>query len=208
MKRQIIWLCFAVLIGSCETDHDDNSETFDFNNKTGELTLSYENLSKWNTQLKKIIIQSHSDLHSQEIILDSNLIVNDVITYKNVFWKDNFKNNWIAFDRQGNLNFNDSYFYETFLDYKDGSLVIECTFQNHVGNVQYLLHGDLDENYKFKGKIDTSYFNPDNSAFFIDPNAKNGTNFVRFIIVDEDNSGKEVKQRKIYGAKEYVLIKE
>ncbi|MFN5877286.1 MAG: hypothetical protein ACK44B_00345 [Flavobacteriales bacterium] len=207
MKTNFFGLIIILFVTSCSEEQRGNDELFDYDRKTGVLTISDDILLNSNIHLKKINIQSNSDNFSQEIILDSNLIVNDVISYKDVFWKDKYKNNWIALDNQGNLKFKDSYFYETFVDFKDDSVVIECTFQNYLGNVQYLLLGDLDEQYKFKSKIDTFYFDDNNSAYFIDRNAKYGKNIVRFIIVDEKKSGKEVRQNKIYGAKEYILIK-
>ena len=116
MKSNKIYFFSLILILNfgCE-NHKPVEDTFNFNSKTGELILKKDDFQK----LKKITLEGALDINNQSIKIDSNFLIREVTSHKNIKGYGIYKNNWIHFDSDGNLEYNKSFFYESNFYYDD-----------------------------------------------------------------------------------------
>jgi hypothetical protein len=198
-------IALSVLLFGCvekKRDIDKKYNFISYNQKSGIVSIDYGKLK--GRKIKRIDIISNSEFSKQGIFVDSNLQLYKVSNYKDVFWKENYENSWISFDQNGIFDFSESYFYETFLEYTNDTLFIECRFQKPLlKGRQFIVVGDLSSDYKIKGDVDTFYFDKQGLVKFPDINAKLGQNTIKFIIVDEQRIDKILNQRYIYASKTY-----
>lgn len=194
-----------ILLGCSENQRTSPKLDFvSYNKEKGILLIDNKKLN--GKKLKVIEILSNSDIQKQSIFVDSNLTCYRISNFKNVFWKNNYENNWISFDDDGNLDFSESYFYETSLFFENEKVFIECYLKKPLlQGRQYVLLGGLDDKYRFTSKIDTFFFNIEGSVQFPDLYSKKGKNNIRFIIIDEQKIDGIIQRRLIYAKKNYVL---
>ena len=194
-KLIFISTLIIVFLSSCNNQSDEKGQNYkdlsflNYDESSGKLTIDYSKLK--DQKLKEIEVKNNTEINNQSIFLDSNLLVYRISNYK----------------KTDSDEHSESYFYETFLDYKNDTVFIECRFQRPLLNRQYILIGDLDEQYRFNNKIDTVFFNKEGVATFPDAKAKFGKNKIRFIIVDEGKKNGIMKRRTIYAIKTYIYEK-
>lgn len=207
MKIALATILISISLIGCESKSEDNDNEIDFvqyDEKKGVLSVNYEKLN--GRKLSSIDVSSNSQFSKQSIFLDSNLLLYRISNYKNIYWKKDYENNWISFDKNGLFDFSESYFHETFLENSNDTVYIECRLQKPLmdGN-RYVLIGNLSDDYQFSGKVDTFYFNDNNLVKFPDKNAVIGINNIKFIIVEEGIINGQQKKRMIYADKTYYF---
>lgn len=207
MKISTLLFSGMFILSCCDIQNNQNRLDFiKYDKEKQLLVIDYNKLN--NNRIKEVEILNNSDIPKQSIFVDSNLTVYRISNYKNVFWKKEYENNWISFDDDGNLDFSESYFYETSLVYKEDKIYIECFLKKPLlKGVQYILLGELDDRYQFKNEIDTFFFNSEGLATFPHLKAKAGINNIKFVIIDEQKINGIIQRRLIYANKTYVLEK-
>lgn len=195
-----VFICLIVLSILISCDSDKYSYiTFE----NGILKIDKKGLENSGLELHDIQIVDDS-IAEQGVSLDSTLRINNVYTLKNKLVNKNGKNwnNWLSINYDGNLNLEDSYFYEETLFIVNDTLYAEIQFltSKFKNGQSYILYGNVKDDFSFVHDIDTVYFK-NNIAIFPLNNVVKGRNDVRFLIVDETKSNKKTKKKRsiMYG---------
>ncbi len=205
MKRfKLIVPFLAVYIFVCSSC-ENKSEKDDFieYDKKGILKIDISKLKKSGVKLKNIHFVDGAGIE-QGVRLDSTFRLTLVYSMKEKeSTKKQYMNNWVALDYDGNLDMENSCFYEAIL-YKDDAshLFADIHFQGsqYKNGHPFILYGDIRPDFSINGSPDTVYFESDVATFPV-LNTKSGRNEKRFILVDEsekDIKGKK-KRRYIFG---------
>lgn len=202
MKKKLFlpfkFLLFLGVVYSCDSG---NHEFMKYEN--GILKIDKTKLEASGTKLKDIQIVENLTVN-QGVSLDSSYRINTIYSLKkkNKFSNGNNWNNWLSINYDGNLDIENSYFYEEVIYEQNDSLFAEINFQTskYKNGLTYILYGNIDKNFSALGKLDTVFFK-DGLATFPVLNTNKGRNEKRFILIDEsqkDKKGKK-KQRFLFG---------
>lgn len=185
------FLISTILLIGCKSKNLTKSD-FKYNSKTGELIVNKKKFPK----LKQITILGANDIQSQSIRIDTNFLVREIMSKKFVKGYGNYKNNWIHFDIDGNLEYSKSFFYESEYYYdSNNNFILEIStipvFFEH--EKKYILYNgktnDLQNSVYDTIKIDELGYGRINIK-----NKKLGRNDVKFIIVYESKNNTEHKR--------------
>ncbi|WP_340158981.1 hypothetical protein [uncultured Maribacter sp.] len=207
MRSYIIALLIGTFLPSCTDSSEimeDSKNHLEFNQKTGELTISTSDLV--GNQVTKIVLNSDKDFR-QVIHLDSNLHIMQFKNLLNSPEDKNYINTWMSFDKQGNFDYPKSYYYSTYLSYDDSLITVDCLLKSSMLNDKsYIIIGNYDNNFNLKSsQVDTILFDDNLIAKVPVKNWTIGTNTVKFIIIEETISNDTVQQKKTYVTKDFFL---
>lgn len=122
--------------------------------------------------------------------------------------KKDYINSWVKLDHQGNIDFTQSYFYETFLSADDTMVYVNCSLEKVLLNdaKYFVVVSKFDKKFNsLNSKFDTIAFNQDFIAKIPFPQWKKGKNNIRFIIVQEKLNGNVFERSKTYCDKDFYV---
>lgn len=193
----ILLIVVSLIINSSCNKSVNKFDFFKLEGETLEIDLDY--LKKSGYKLRNVDFLS-KNTRLQGIKLDSSFRINKVYTFKknNLLHQRNL-NNWIALNYDGNLDIENSYFYESIIYLNQNKeLYVDIHFQTskYENGLSYILYNDIDEKFFISKKnIDTVFFKDEKATFPI-LNTKKGINKIRFVIVDESRKDKIGKLRR------------
>lgn len=202
-------LIFSLLfLNSCEdkTIPALKSNQVDYDSKTGILKIYEDSLN----DLKEVIFIPKQSNHKQIIRITENFKISYLENRIRTFEDENYLNTIIAFDRQGNFDFFDSYYYIS-APYKNkiGEVYVSCILDRSLFNDEiFAVVGEYDELFQLNinGDIDTIRFSNDREAFIPIPNPKQGKNNLRFKIIDKKNADNDtIHQRVVFVDKDFWI---
>lgn len=203
MDKKIVIILILLLVSSC-VNRDENSK-YHFDEKTNTLYIN----NQYSNKVERIVVRNHSrDIEKQVINLDKkDHFISAVNTYKTVWWKkENYLNTKIVLDYEGNLENSQSTFYQVYLYEIDKKMSAEITLNRSIlkGGETYLLSGEIDNNYKIKGKVDTVFFINDKAILDI-KQKKAGLNSLRFLICSDKIENKITNRKIIFGNLKFFI---
>jgi hypothetical protein len=197
----ILLLFFTLL--SCDFKKSKSNDEIVY--KNGELTINLDN--KRFENLENIRIVSKNKVNNSLKIKSGKIdLIENVIQLSN---KKDYVNTWIKIDKQGNIDFSSSYFYETFLSTEKSMVFVNCDLDYVLlpEGKHFVLIGHFDDDFNLSNtEIDTVYFDKRNLIAKIPfPDWKVGNNQIRFIIVEEVFHKGILKRKMTYCDKEFFI---
>lgn len=202
-------LIFSLLIlNSCDDKIIPTlkSKQIDYDSKTGILKIYEDSLN----DLKEVILIPKQSNQKQIIRITDNFKISHLENRIRTFEDKNYLNTIIAFDRQGNFDYFDSYYYIS-APYKNkrGEVYVSCILDRSLFNDEiFAVVGEYDELFqlKTKGNIDTIRFSNDREVFIPISNPKQGKNNLRFKIIDQKKTNNDtIRQRVIFVDKDFWI---
>jgi hypothetical protein len=210
MKKIAFTFVAISFLTACYSDSSnkniqESQDFFTYNQKTGVLLIDLDSLKD---ELNQVVLSKQSQNQRQNYIIKKGLL-SRLENIKKVRGNNDYVNTWMEFDRQGNVIYDQSYYFETFLSQEDSNIFVECFLNNSFFNDKiYAVVGDYSKEFILKSNknTDTIYFDKNEKKITIPIKKwKEGKNHLRFILYDDSNVNGVIKRRVSYVDKEFQI---
>lgn len=211
--KMIFVLTVVSFLAACNSKIPNENSTksqdfFTFDEKTGVLTIDLDNPKNEKIKLNQVVLLKQSENQTQNLVVENGL-VSRLENIKSIRNNKEYVNTWMEFDQYGNVIYDQSYYFETFLVQKDSQVFVECFLNNSFfdDNI-YVVVGDYSKDFtlNINKSVDTIYFNKNERKVIIPvPNWKEGRNNLRFVLYDDSNVDGQIQRRMSFIDKEFQI---